>query len=128
MARTPSVLIVDQNVDRRFQLKQMIHQSRFDVSGEVGYGAAAVSVALELKPDVIILAMEKLLARASQTLQSLLDALPETPVVVYSASEDLEVVREAMLGGARDFLVLPLKQAEVSKSIMAALESEERRR
>src|SRR3990172_5678033 len=128
MASVPAVLIVDQNVDRRFRVKQLVHQSQFQVCGEVGYGTAAVSLATEIKPDVIMCALEKLVTRSVHTLATLIDALPETPVVAYSPDGDLEVAREAMHNGARDFLAMPLSRDEVRKAILSALESEERRR
>ncbi len=128
MARVPAVLIVDQNVDRRFRVKQLVHQSQFQVCGEVGYGTAAVSLASEIKPDVIMCALEKLVTRSVHTLATLIDALPETPVVAYSPDGDLEVAREAMHNGARDFLAMPLSRDDVRKAILSALESEERRR
>src|ERR1700693_3306264 len=128
MEKVPAVLIVDQNADRRFKVKQVVLQAQFEVSGEVGYGTAAVSLAAELKPDVILCAMEKLLARSAQTVGSLIDALPETPVLVYSPDSDLGVTRQAMAAGARDFLPMPISRDVLQQSIAAALETSERRR
>ena len=93
MGRLPTVLIVDQNVDRRFKVKQLVGEGQYQLCGEVGYGAAAVSLATEVRPDVILCAMEKQLARSTQTIEALIDVLPETPVVAYSPDNDLEVAQ-----------------------------------
>lgn len=128
MARVSTVLIVDQNIDRRFKMKQLVLEAKFEVCGEVGYGTAAVSLAAEVKPDIIMCAMEKLLTRSAQTVESLIDTLPETPVVVYSPDSQLAVARQAMSTGARDFLAMPISRDELKQSIVAALGSAKRRR
>jgi pilus assembly protein CpaE len=124
----PNVLIVDQNLDRRFQVKQLVSEAQFEVCGEVGYGAAATSLAADVKPDVILCAMEKLLGRSAQTVETLISILPETPIVVYSPDGDLEVARQAMRTGARDFLALPTSADQLRQAITSALEAEGRRR
>src|SRR3972149_2286820 len=128
MARKLAVLLIDQNPDRRFRVKQSVMQAQFAVCGEAGYGNAAVSLATEVKPDVILCSMEKVTERSAQTVESLIDALPETPVVVYSPDSDLEIARQAMQSGARDFLPEPVNPEALRKAILSALESETRRR
>ena len=54
MARKPEVLLVDQNPDRRFRVKQQVLEAQLDVSGEAGYGKAAISLATEVQPDLIL--------------------------------------------------------------------------
>jgi pilus assembly protein CpaE len=109
-------------------VKQLLLQSQFDVCGEVGYGKAAVSLATEVKPDVVFCAMEKLVGRSAQTVESLIDVLPEAPVVVYSPDSDLELARQAMHSGACDFLPMPISQDDVKRAVSGALASEARRR
>ena len=127
MAKSPGVLIVDQDPDARFQIQQLIPQVGFAVSGEVGLGTEAVALATETKPAVIICGLREPMARAVQTIESLVHNLPETPVIVYSESGELETARKAMLAGARDFLPTPIQPDDLKRSITAALESLERR-
>jgi pilus assembly protein CpaE len=85
-------------------------------------------MAKEKNPDVIVLSMEEPVARAVQTMNSLADALPETPIIVYSSLSDASSVRRAMVSGARDYLVKPPRPEELARAIYAVLEQEERRR
>ena len=128
MAKIPEVLIIDQDVQARFEMKRLVRQSRFEISGEGGFGTEAVSLAVELAPDMVLCGMTEPIARSLQTVDSLLNALPETPVIVYSSSRDIELARKAMLAGARDFLTVPASPEDVTRSIVAVLEAEERRR
>lgn len=128
MAKIPEVLIIDQDGQARYEVKRLVSRSQFGVSGEAGFGTEAVSLALELKPDVVLCGMAEPVARSLQTVDSLLNALPETPIIVYSSSRDIELVRQAMLAGARDFLTVPASPEDMARSIVAVLEVEERRR
>ena len=127
MAKIPAVLVVDQDSKARYNVKRLVKHSHFIIAGEAGFGTDAVSLAVELEPDVVLLGMNEPVVRSLQTVDSLLNALPQTPVIVYSSSRDLDLARRAMLAGARDFLALPASAEEMGKSIIAVLESEERR-
>ena len=127
MAKIPAVLVIDQDAKARYDLKKSVKQSNFVIAGEAGFGTEAVSTAVELKPDVVLLGMREPVVRSMQTVESLLNALPETPVIVYSASRDIDLARRAMLAGARDYLTMPASAEDVGRSIVSVLESEERR-
>jgi pilus assembly protein CpaE len=122
------VVVVDPDVNSRADTNRALTIGRFSVSGEAGYGIDAVSMAKVKNPDIIILAMEEPVARAAQTMASLADALPDTPVIVYSSLSDASSVRRAMVSGARDYLVKPPRPEELARAIYSVLEQEERRR
>jgi pilus assembly protein CpaE len=122
------VVIVDPDVNSRADVSRALSMARFNVSGEAGFGIDAVSMAQAKNPDIIVLAMEEPVARASQTMTALADALPETPIIVYSSLADATAVRRAMVSGARDYLVKPPRPEELTRAIFGVLEQEERRR
>ena len=128
MAKTPEVLVVDQNPDVRFEVKRLLSQSPFGLAGEAGFGTEAVSLAVETQPDVIICGMDEPSTRSLQTVEALINNLPETPVVIYSSSRTVEAAREAMRTGARDLIYAPAGAAELEEAVVRALEAEERRR
>ncbi len=128
MPRNLEVVVIDPDVNSRADTNRALSLARFSVSGEAGYGSDAVTMAREKSPDVIVLAMEEPVARATHTMSSLADALPETPVIVYSSLSDAASVRRAMVAGARDYLVKPPRPEELARAIYAVLDQEERRR
>ena len=105
MARVPEVLVVDQDPQARFEVGRLVKQAQLTVAGEAAFGTEAISLASETRPDVIICGMTNPPERSLQTIEALLDVLPETPVVAYGWKDDVETVRQAMLAGARDFFV-----------------------
>jgi pilus assembly protein CpaE len=122
------VVVVDPDVNSRADTNRALSMGHFTVSGEAGYGIDSVSMAKDKNPDIIVLSMEEPVARAVQTMNSLADALPETPIIVYSSLSDASSVRRAMVSGARDYLVKPPRPEELARAIYSVLEQEERRR
>ncbi len=128
MARTPEAVIIDPDLSARADVKRALTLAHFTVSGESGYGIEAVTVANENVPDVFIVSVEEPVARALQTMQSLGDALPDTPIIAYSSLADAASVRRAMVAGARDYLIKPVKPEDLTRAIYGVMEQEERRR
>src|SRR2546426_11892064 len=101
MARVPEVMVVDQDPQARYEVKQLAKHAQLTVTGEAAFGTEAVSLAAEVKPDVIICGVSKPPERSFQTMEALLDLLPETPIVAYSWRDDAEAVHRAMMPGER---------------------------
>lgn len=128
MPRTPEVIIIDPDFITRAEVKRALQLAHFTVTGEAGYGIEAVTVAREGEADVFLVALEEPVARAVQTIEALADAAPNTPAIVYSSLADANSVRRAMVAGARDYLIKPVKPDDLSRAIYGILEQEERKR
>lgn len=128
MPKNLEVVVVDPDINSRADTIRALTLAHFAVTGDAGFGIDAVTMAKQKAPDVIVLSMEEPVARASQTMTALADALPETPIIVYSSLSDAASVRRAMVAGARDYLVKPPRPEELARAIFSVLEQEERRR
>ncbi len=128
MASVPNVLIVDQDPEARYLVRQLVEQTGFMSGAEAGLGTEAVAQASDLKPDIVLFGLREPMARAIQTVEAIVHDLPETPIIAYADNAELQTVRQAMLAGARDFLQAPVKAEELRRSLNAALESVERRK
>jgi len=128
MARNPEIVTVDPDLGSRAETKRAVQLAHFEVVGEAGYGVEAVTVAKEHTPDAFLVSFEEPVALAVQTIESLADACPGAPAIVYSSLTDAQSVRRAMLAGARDFIIKPLKPEDLSRAVYGVLEQEERKR
>ena len=128
MAKVPEVMVVDQDPQGRYELKQLVKQARLGVAGESSFGTEAVSIASDAQPDVIVCGMSDPPERSIRTIEALLDVLPETPIVSYGWQNEVAIVRQAMQAGARDYFVMPIDATRLLDSVKAVLESEERKR
>lgn len=121
------LLVVDQDLDSRVATRKAVQRIGLDVAGETGFGTAGVSRALELRPDLILLSVEEPVVRPLETVEALSNALPETPIIIYSSINNAESVRRAMVAGARDYLLKPLQAGPLHEALLRTLEAEERR-
>jgi pilus assembly protein CpaE len=128
MARNPEIVTVDPDLGSRAETKRAVQIAHFTVVGEGGYGVEAVTVAREHQPDIFLVSMEEPVALALQTIEQLADACPGTPTIVYSSLADAQSVRRAMVAGARDYIIKPLKPEDLSRATYGVLEQEERKR
>jgi len=128
MAGNTRVLVVDQDFETRAELQKVLVRASYIVVGGVVYGAEALSLAAELKPNVVLIGVADPPARALQTIESLTELLPDSLILAYSSQTDAESARRAVVAGARDYLTKPLKIDEVIKAVRTALSQQERRR
>ncbi len=128
MARNPEIVTVDPDLGSRADTKRAVQLAHFTVVGEAGYGVEAVTVAKERPGDVFLVAVEEPVALALQTIEQLADAVPNAPTIVYSSLADAQSVRRAMVSGARDYLIKPVKPEDLSRAVYGVLEQEERKR
>ncbi|MBE0608806.1 MAG: AAA family ATPase [Dehalococcoidia bacterium] len=125
MGRNPLVMIIDEDPIFRQELQAMLTPARLAVVADCGYGVEAASLAEELKPDLILASIEEPIARAIQTVEAVRGIRPNAPVIAYSSSTELPLVRQVMHAGARDLLVYPFKSAELLAAIEAVMRTVE---
>ena len=128
MARDPEIIIIDPDVDARTDTKHMLEVGNLNVVGEAGYGIEAVSATKEHPPDLFLVSVEEPVARAIQTIEMLSSVAPKAAIMVASSLTDAESVKRAMVAGARDYMLKPLKPEDVTRAIYGILEQEERKR
>ncbi|HEY4669899.1 MAG TPA: P-loop NTPase [Tepidiformaceae bacterium] len=128
MARVPQVIVVDPERDSAMEVQKMLTNLGFAVIGSAGYGVEALTMALQLHPDIVLMRIEEPLVRPIQTLSKLTDGRPDLPIVVFSTEANIRLMRQSMVSGASDYLQEPLVDSEVENSIMRVLERKERER
>jgi len=127
MSRNPKVIIIDQDPSSRAETQRMLALAGFAVMGAAGFGMEAITLAKETDPQLIVAALEEPIARSLQTIESVADVLPTVPIIAYSTISDPNTIRKAMQIGIKDYLVMPLKEEDLSRSIFTVLAQEERR-
>ena len=99
------LMLVDDHEIMRDGLREVLERSGdFEVVGEAGDGAAAVRVAQGLKPDVIIMDVMRPLKNGIDACREITEMLPDTRVLILTASTEEEAVMEAVAAGATGYL------------------------
>jgi pilus assembly protein CpaE len=128
MAKEPTALVIDADVQARFETRQVVKAAGLTVAGEAGYGMEAITLAQKAEADVIFVGVNEPMERPLQTVEQLASVLPDTPLIIVSDSKEIDTARKAMLAGARDFLTRPMKPETLRQSVLKAIEAEENRR
>ena len=113
-----SVLVVDDHPlfrDGLAGLLEVIEDIR--VVGTVGDGEEAVSRALSLRPDVVLMDLNLPRTGGLEATRRILEALPGCGVLVLTMLDDQASVTAAMNMGARGYLLKDAGQAEILSAI-----------
>lgn len=111
-------VIVDDAVFMRLMLKNMIEEHEgFKVIGEGSDGREAIDLARELKPDIMTLDITMPVMNGTEALPKVLEASPDTKVIMVSAMGQQAAMIEAIQKGASDFVVKPFEKSKILAAI-----------
>lgn len=113
----PKILIVDDATFMRVSLKKILERNGFEVIGEAENGISAIKKCAELKPDIITMDITMPEMDGLSALKEIKRVYPEVKVVMVSAMGQEPFVREAVMSGARDFIVKPFSEELIVKTM-----------
>jgi two-component system response regulator NreC len=117
------VLLADDHNLIRAGLRLVVaQQSDFQVAGEAENGRQAVSLAEQLKPDVVVMDIKMPDLNGIEACRQIRDTLPETQVVMLSMHSDEAYVLRALKAGARAYLLKDSAEADLARAIRAAVD------
>jgi two-component system nitrate/nitrite response regulator NarL len=106
------VLVADDHSLFRDGIVSLLEAAGFEVVGQVGDGRAAVEAALRLSPDLVLLDLAMPELSGLEALAQIHQALPATPIVMLTMSDDDADVLAAIKAGARGYLLKSLNAEE----------------
>ena len=106
------VLVVDDHSLFRDGIVSLLDAAGFDVVGQAGDGITAVQQAIKLKPELVLLDINMPDMSGLDVLKEIKFSLPETRVVMLTASDDDNLIANAVKAGADGYLLKHLKAPE----------------
>lgn len=117
MGRNRLVVVIDPDADSRAETVDLLRDAPYAVIGEAGYGPEAKDLVGETQPEVVLIAVAEPLESGLETIESVSEAFPGTPLVTYSQISDMQTIRRIMKSGVRDMLPHPLQREELMASL-----------
>ncbi|HBK52418.1 response regulator [Syntrophomonas wolfei] len=105
-----SVLIVDDAMFMRYTLRKILEKNGFMVVGEAENGLLGVQKYGELLPDIVTMDITMPELNGIGAVQLIKQINPRAKIVMISAMGQEQLVREAILAGASNFLVKPFSE------------------
>ena len=113
------VLIVDDAAFMRVSIKNMLSKHNYEIVGEAENGKVAVVKYQELNPDIVTMDITMPEMDGLEGLKEILSVDPTANIIMVSAMGQESMVREAVLSGAKGFIVKPFKE----DAILSALQN-----
>jgi len=113
------VLIAEDEALIRLDLKEMLEEEGYVVAGEAGDGEAAVLLAHELRPDLVIVDV-KMPKMDGITAAERIAGGRLAPVIILTAFSQRDLVERARAAGAMAYLVKPFQKKDLLPTIEMA--------
>ncbi len=114
------VLIVADHVILRQGIHVMLNEEEdFEVVGEAENEKAALSLAVESKPDIVLVDMSMGTSSGLDTAKQLLRSSPNTHVVLFAGSNDEKLLFDAIRIGVHGYLQKTLSIDDLRKALRA---------
>jgi DNA-binding NarL/FixJ family response regulator len=111
------VLIADDHDVTRKGVRSILSDEGIEVCGEASNGIEAVTNAVDLRPDLVILDLTMPMMSGFEAAQELRKVLPDVPLLVYSMHDSEQLILESRRVGVRGFV----NKGEISKALPAAV-------
>jgi len=111
------ILIVDDAAFMRVSIRNILLKNGYEIAGEAENGAVAVQKYAELKPDVVTMDITMPEMTGLDALKAIRKMDPNAKVVMVSALGQEAMVRDAVLSGAKGFIVKPYKEDTIIETL-----------
>ena len=120
----PTVIVAEDEAIIRLDIVETLKESGFDVIGQAGDGAEAVRLALELKPQLVLMDIKMPGTDGLQAAEILKEH--KVPVVLLTAFSSPELVERASAAGVYSYVVKPFNPSNLIPALRIALSLHER--
>lgn len=107
------VLIVDDAAFMRISIKSTLAKNGYEVVGEAENGIVGIEKFKELEPDIVTMDITMPEMNGLDALKEIMKINPGAKVIMVSAMGQEAMVRDAIISGAKGFIVKPFKEDSI---------------
>lgn len=115
------VLIVDDASFMRISIRSMLEKYGFEIVGEAANGAMGVEMYKTLQPDIVTMDITMPEMTGIEALKEIKAFDPQAKVIMVSAMGQERMVKDAIISGAKTFIVKPFKEDRLFQTISKVL-------
>lgn len=118
--KNAKILIADDHeLLRRGLSATLTEHAGWEVVGQANNGRIAIELASKLQPDIIVLDISMPELNGLEATRQILQAFPETRILVLTMHESEQVVRDVLDAGAQGYLL----KSDAGRDLIAAVEA-----
>jgi two-component system chemotaxis response regulator CheY len=107
------VLVIDDATFMRLAIRRILERNGFVVVGEAENGHKGYEKYMELKPDIVSMDITMPEMNGIECLKKIKDSDSKASVIMITAMGQESMLREAIMSGAKGFIVKPFKEETV---------------
>ena len=111
------VLVVDDAAFMRLTLKTMLEKNGYEVVGEAENGVKAIEMYKMFNPEIVTMDITMPDMDGVEALAEIIKFDPKANVIMLSAMGQEGKIRDAVLNGAKGFIVKPFKEDYLLKAL-----------
>ena len=111
------VLVADDATFMRTSLRMMLERNGFEVAGEAENGLGAVNKYKEINPDIVTMDITMPVCDGIKAVKMIKEYDPNAKIIMISSMGQECFVKEAILSGAKGFIVKPFKEEYVIETL-----------
>lgn len=111
------VLVVDDAAFMRLAIKNVLEKNGFEVVAEAENGKDGIEKYVEFRPDIVTMDITMPDMTGIEALKKIREIDPNSKIVMISAMGQERMVKEAILSGAKSFIVKPYKEEHITQTL-----------
>jgi two-component system, chemotaxis family, chemotaxis protein CheY len=119
----PRVLVVDDEKHIRLMIKTVVKGMGYSFCGEASNGREAIHLALETKPDLVLMDVNMPIKTGPESIEELIAANEEVCIIMLTSVADMATVEECLNAGASQYIRKDTPVAEMKILISQAWEA-----
>lgn len=112
------LVMVDDDARLRASLRRVLEQKEVQIVGEASNGRDGVELVRRLSPDCVLMDVHMPILDGLKATRYIKDSMPEIPVIILSALDDVNLRMEAMDAGAEEWFIKGDPAAELYEKMV----------
>ncbi len=124
------MIIVDDEYLVRRGIKETIDWKKYNIEiiGEADNGKKGLKMIKELQPDIVISDVKMPVMDGVELVKEIQKAVIDVGIIILSGYKDFDFAKQALEGGAFEYLLKPIENQELIESVLRAIDKQTKKR
>ena len=124
------MIVVDDEYLVRRGIRETIDWEKYNIEiiGEADNGKRGLKLIKDLRPDIVISDVKMPVMDGVELVKEIQKAVIDVGIIILSGYKDFDFAKQALEGGAFEYLLKPIENQELIESVLRAIDKQQKRR